>query len=128
MGQQCSLVKLNNISKILISQFTLTFLNPAFLLNNMDKGFLPTSLDEGKKYYKNFKEFDVVFVTGDPYYDHPLSGMSIIARLLDKKGYKVGILPRQYQTKITKFAESQNIFSASHQDCWTQCSQITLRC
>ena len=58
----------------------------------MDKQFLPTSLDEGKEYYKNFEDFDVIFVTGDPYYDHPLSGMSIIARLLDKKGYKVGII------------------------------------
>ncbi|MEK6943661.1 MAG: YgiQ family radical SAM protein [Nanoarchaeota archaeon] len=58
----------------------------------MDKRFLPASLDEGKEYYKNFKEFDVVFVTGDPYYDHPLSGMAIISRLLDKKGYKVGII------------------------------------
>lgn len=69
-----------------------TFLNPAFLLKYMDKSFLPISFEEGKKYYKNFKEFDVVFVTGDPYYDHPLSGMPIIARLLDKKGYKVGII------------------------------------
>src|SRR3989344_5564275 len=58
----------------------------------MDKSFLPTSLDEGKQYYKGFKDFDVVFVTGDPYYDHPLSGMAIISRLLDKKGYKVGII------------------------------------
>jgi uncharacterized radical SAM protein YgiQ len=58
----------------------------------MDGRFLPTSLVEGRKYYKDFDQFDVVFVTGDPYYDHPLSGMSIIARLLDKKGYKVGII------------------------------------
>src|SRR3990167_11147748 len=58
----------------------------------MEKGFLPISFEEGKQYYKDFSQFDVVFVTGDPYYDHPLSGMSIIARLLDKKGYKVGII------------------------------------
>ena len=58
----------------------------------MDKSFLPVSIEEGKKHYKNFEQFDVVFVTGDPYYDHPLSGMSIIARLLDKKGYRVGII------------------------------------
>jgi len=58
----------------------------------MEKSFLPISLKEGKQYYKDFKEFDVVFVTGDPYYDHPLSGMAIISRLLDKKGYKVGII------------------------------------
>src|SRR3990167_7004258 len=60
----------------------------------MDKSFLPISLEEGKQYYRNFSQFDVVFVTGDPYYDHPLSGMAIIARLLDKKGYKVGIIPQ----------------------------------
>jgi len=54
--------------------------------------FLPTNIKEGKRYYKNFKEFDVVFITGDPYYDHPLSGIAIISRLLDKKGYKVGII------------------------------------
>ncbi|MBI2573458.1 radical SAM protein [Candidatus Woesearchaeota archaeon] len=56
--------------------------------------FLPVNLQEGKQYYQNFKQFDVVFITGDPYYDHPLSGMSIIARLLDSKGYKVGIIPQ----------------------------------
>ncbi|MBI2542382.1 radical SAM protein [Candidatus Woesearchaeota archaeon] len=58
----------------------------------MEKSFLPVSFKEGKKYYKNFTGFDVIFVTGDPYYDHPLSGMAIIARLLDKKGYKAGII------------------------------------
>ena len=65
----------------------------------MNLKFLPTSLEEGKKYYGNFEEFDVVFVTGDPYYDHPLSGMVIIARLLDKKGYKVGIISQPEKDK-----------------------------
>ncbi len=60
----------------------------------MNKGFLPTTWDEGKAYYPNFEAFDVVFITGDPYYDHPLNGVSIIARLLDAKGYKVGIIPQ----------------------------------
>jgi len=63
----------------------------------MNNSFLPTSLTEGQQYYNsnatNF-QFDVIFITGDPYYDHPLSGMSIIARLLDSKGYKVGIIPQ----------------------------------
>lgn len=56
--------------------------------------FLPTNLNEGKEYYQDFDSFDVIFITGDPYYDHPLSGMAIISRLLDKKGYKVGIIPQ----------------------------------
>ncbi len=54
--------------------------------------FLPTSLNEGKQYYTNFTQFDVIFITGDPYYDHPLSGIAILSRLLDNKGYKVGII------------------------------------
>ena len=66
--------------------------------------FLPTTLAEGKKYYEYkksyegkvnavpFDSFDVIFITGDPYYDHPLSGVAILSRLLDAKGYKVGII------------------------------------
>ena len=54
--------------------------------------FLPTNSDEGKQHYLDFKQFDVVFVTGDPYYDHPLSGVAILSRLLDAKGYKIGII------------------------------------
>ncbi|HLC62258.1 MAG TPA: YgiQ family radical SAM protein, partial [Candidatus Nanoarchaeia archaeon] len=76
----------------------------------MDKQFLPTSLNEGKKYYKNFKEFDVVFVTGDPYYDHPLSGMTIIARLLDKKGYKVGIIAQPISDEDYKICGKPKYF------------------
>ena len=56
--------------------------------------FLPVNLHEGKKHYLHFKEFDIVFITGDPHYDHPLSGTALIARLLDAKGYKVGIVPQ----------------------------------
>jgi uncharacterized radical SAM protein YgiQ len=56
--------------------------------------FLPISLDEGKIYYRNFSGFDVIFVSGDPYYDHPLSGTAILSKLLDKKGFKVGVIPQ----------------------------------
>lgn len=61
--------------------------------------FLPISLEEGKQYYQNFLQFDVIFVTGDPYYDHPLSGIALLSRLLDKKGYKVGIIAQPLQQK-----------------------------
>ncbi|MDP3918398.1 MAG: DUF3362 domain-containing protein [Nanoarchaeota archaeon] len=60
----------------------------------MEKAFLPTSFKEGTEYYRNFDQFDVVLITGDPYYDHPLNGSAIIARLLDSNGYKVGIIPQ----------------------------------
>ena len=55
--------------------------------------FLPTTIEEGKQYYgAELEQFDVVFITGDPYYDHPLSGVALLSRLLDAKGYKVGII------------------------------------
>ncbi len=60
----------------------------------MEKGFLPTNWNEGTTYYNEFVGFDVIFITGDPYYDHPLNGTSMIARLLDAKGYSVAIIPQ----------------------------------
>ncbi|MBI5797685.1 DUF3362 domain-containing protein [Candidatus Woesearchaeota archaeon] len=65
----------------------------------MGKSFLPTSWNEGAKYYRNFSGFDVVFISGDPYYDHPLNGTAIIARLLDSKGYRVAIIPQPREDK-----------------------------
>src|ERR1700690_2087598 len=35
---------------------------------------------------------DVIIVTGDAYVDHPSFGMAIIGRLLEAKGFKVGII------------------------------------
>ena len=61
--------------------------------------FLPTNIDEGKKRYKQFTQFDIVFITGDPYYDHPLSGIALLSRLLDKKGYKIGIIAQPIADK-----------------------------
>ena len=36
--------------------------------------------------------FDVILVSGEPYVDHPLSGVGVIARALEAKGYRVGII------------------------------------
>ncbi|MBS3123266.1 radical SAM protein [Candidatus Woesearchaeota archaeon] len=58
--------------------------------------FLPTNLEEAKEYYSSFSQFDVIFVSGDPYYDHPLNGTALLARLLERKGYRVGIIPQPY--------------------------------
>jgi uncharacterized radical SAM protein YgiQ len=38
--------------------------------------------------------FDIVLITADYYDDHPFSPAGIIARVLDAKGYKVGIIER----------------------------------
>jgi len=38
--------------------------------------------------------FDIILVSGEPYADHPLSGAGVIARVLDARGYRVGVIER----------------------------------
>jgi len=35
---------------------------------------------------------DVILVTGDAYIDHPSFGMALIGRLIEKQGFRVGII------------------------------------
>ncbi|MBU7005266.1 YgiQ family radical SAM protein [Phosphitispora fastidiosa] len=52
--------------------------------------FLPMTREEMDKYHWHYVDFLVV--TGDAYVDHPSFGTAIIARLLSKLGFKVGII------------------------------------
>ena len=38
------------------------------------------------------QEYDIILVSGEIYFDHPLSGVAIIKRLLEKNGYTVGVI------------------------------------
>lgn len=40
------------------------------------------------------KGFDIILVSGDPYADHPLSPVGVIARVLEAKGYKIGVIEK----------------------------------
>jgi uncharacterized radical SAM protein YgiQ len=40
------------------------------------------------------RDFDIILISGEPYVDHPLSAVGVIARVLDAKGYKVGVIGR----------------------------------
>jgi uncharacterized radical SAM protein YgiQ len=40
------------------------------------------------------RDFDVILVSGEPYVDHPLSAVGVIARVLDALGYRVGVVGR----------------------------------
>jgi len=40
------------------------------------------------------KDFDIILISGEPYVDHPLSAVGVIARVLDAKGYRVGVVGR----------------------------------
>ncbi|WP_237154499.1 YgiQ family radical SAM protein [Oryzibacter oryziterrae] len=52
--------------------------------------FLPTSREEMQAL--GWDSCDVIIVTGDAYVDHPSFGMAVIGRLLERQGFRVGIL------------------------------------
>jgi len=54
--------------------------------------FLPTSKDEMN--LLGWEQADIIFVSGDAYIDHPSFGLAIIARLAEKAGLKVAIIPQ----------------------------------
>ena len=54
--------------------------------------FLPTTQHEMQE--RGWDELDVLFISGDAYIDHPAFGTALLARLLEKNGFKVGILPQ----------------------------------
>ena len=54
--------------------------------------FLPVTEKEMKE--RGWEEVDFVYVTGDAYVDHASFGSAIISRLLERYGYKVGMIPQ----------------------------------
>ena len=52
--------------------------------------FIPCSRREMSE--RGWDELDVLFVTGDAYIDHPSFGTSLLARLLEDEGLRVGML------------------------------------
>ena len=52
--------------------------------------FLPVSRADMEK--RGWTQCDFVYITGDAYVDHPSFGTAIISRLLESRGYKVGII------------------------------------
>jgi uncharacterized radical SAM protein YgiQ len=52
--------------------------------------FLPTTRDE--MVARGWNQLDVLIVTGDAYVDHPAFGPVLIARFLEGRGYRVGVV------------------------------------
>jgi uncharacterized radical SAM protein YgiQ len=52
--------------------------------------FLPTSKQEIQQ--RNWDSLDVILISGDAYVDHPSYGASVIGRVLEKAGYRVGVI------------------------------------
>lgn len=56
----------------------------------MRNGYLPISREDMAA--RDWDQVDFVLVTGDAYVDHHSFGMAIISRVLEDKGYKIGII------------------------------------
>lgn len=56
----------------------------------MPERFLPISRADMER--RGWDRCDFVYVSGDAYVDHPSFGMAIITRLLEARGYKVGVI------------------------------------
>lgn len=63
--------------------------------------FLPINIDDMKK--RGWDECDFVFVTGDAYVDHSSFAAAVLSRLLERFGYKVGIIAQPDWKDLSSF-------------------------
>ncbi|SET17361.1 uncharacterized radical SAM protein YgiQ [Natronincola peptidivorans] len=54
--------------------------------------FLPINKKDMKE--RGWEQLDFILVSGDAYVDHPSFGAAVIGRILENRGYKVGIIPQ----------------------------------
>ncbi len=59
-------------------------------IHGIYKSFLPMSRDEAER--RGWETLDFVLVSGDAYVDHPSFGSALIGRLLESRGFSVGII------------------------------------
>ncbi len=80
----------------------------------IDTRFLPMDMDEARR--KGWEELDIILVTGDAYVDHPGFGTSIIGRVLEDAGYRVGVIAQPKwddTTAFTKLGKPRLCFAVS---------------
>jgi len=59
-------------------------------------------------------QYDIIFITGELFFDHPLCGIAILKRLLEKHGYTVGIIEMpQKEDDIRKLGKPDLFFGIS---------------
>lgn len=63
--------------------------------------FLPINKQDMNE--RGWESCDFVFVTGDAYVDHPSFGTAIISRVLERFGYKVGIIAQPDWNNLNEF-------------------------
>ena len=76
--------------------------------------FLLTTPEEMKA--KGWKQLDIILVTSDAYIDSPYMGVSVVGRVLEKAGYKVGIIGQpdvKSDKDITRLGEPKLFWGVS---------------
>jgi len=63
--------------------------------------FLPVTLDDVRA--RGWSELDIIIISGDAYVDHPAFGPPLIARFLEGRGFKVGIIAQPDWRNVDAF-------------------------
>jgi uncharacterized radical SAM protein YgiQ len=63
--------------------------------------FLPISMEDVKS--RGWDSLDFIVITGDAYVDHPSFGAAIIGRMLESKGFRVGIIAQPDWRDVKNF-------------------------
>jgi len=58
--------------------------------NFTEKDFLPTTREEMNTL--GWDQCDIILVSGDAYIDSPFIGVAMVGRMLERMGYKVGMI------------------------------------
>lgn len=75
----------------------------------MSRNFLPVTREEMEA--RGILQPDFVYISGDAYVDHPSFGAAIITRLLESRGYSVGVIaqPDWRKKRVLLYLESQDL-------------------
>ena len=80
----------------------------------MNTGFLPITKQEMLE--RGIRQPDFVYVIGDAYVDHPSFGHAVISRVLESRGFSVGIISQpdwKDDSSISVFGEPRLGFLVS---------------
>jgi uncharacterized radical SAM protein YgiQ len=55
-------------------------------------------------------EYDIIFVIGEKFFDHPLCGIAILKRLLEKKGFSIGVIEMPHKAFDIKSLGKPRLF------------------
>ena len=57
-------------------------------------------------------KYDIIFIVGERYFDHPLCGVAILKRVLEREGFSVGVIETPYSDKEIIRLGEPNLFFA----------------